>query len=155
LTYQTVLEVIDSSDLVTYLAQREVLELGYKSVRDQNKFYSDKFDIRISEREAEMLALIRGKRNLLVHTGGVVTAEFVRIHGSQFGDIGASLLIDIEEWDDAQRTLEIIAHFLCECVIEKFARGTKGLGDPYLRLHGVELVNGSFKLNSPEGTQLS
>src|SRR5258706_12959123 len=74
ITYDKLLEFGSTTELIDYLAKRELNELSYKSMKEQAEYYVDRFGISLATSgvSVEELIELRSTRNLLVHNNGVV-----------------------------------------------------------------------------------
>ena len=122
LTYEQILDLQQSGNLISFLAHREINELSYKSITDQANYYNSKFGIDLSSSGVAIgiLAEIRARRNLLVHNNGVVNETYLRVIDQTPYSVGETIEITFEYWKESQKHLDTVASFVWGSILDKF-----------------------------------
>jgi hypothetical protein len=78
LTYEQVLDHLETGTLLQYLAEREAHELAYKSFEDQIKFLGGRGVVLPADVvDIPLIQELMGIRNLIMHNDGVVNNRFL------------------------------------------------------------------------------
>jgi len=122
LSYESILRILEKGDLISFMAEREINEFGYKAIQDQAQYCQDRFGINLEESGVAITRLseIRAVRNLLVHSAGIVNSIYLDIVPSSVDKIGEGITLAIEEVQSASNDLFTAAKFLHRALIEKF-----------------------------------
>lgn len=123
LTYEKILDFTSRTDLILYLAKRELNELSYKSAKDQADYYKERFGIVLTDSGVSMdeLVELRTTRNVLVHNNGIVNHIFLDQLPTTTYKLGDSVIIDLAYFDSAASSLNKIADFLVIQLSSKYA----------------------------------
>jgi hypothetical protein len=80
ITHQEALEFSQAGTLVEHLAGKELDEFDRASIKDQVAWITNKFGFSILPRSSDLPTLIElmARRNLLVHSNGIVDAKYLR-----------------------------------------------------------------------------
>jgi hypothetical protein len=122
--YETLLSYSSIEELVRYLVKRELHEVGYKSIRDQAKYYKDRFgvDLAASGIGLEVLVEIQAIRNLFLHNDGIVNELYLKaVPGSKYKR-GDAIEISTREWMETDTCLEALAEYVFKELCSKHAK---------------------------------
>jgi hypothetical protein len=121
ITYDKLLEFNSFDALVNFIVSREMNELSYKPILDQVKYYRERFGVGIEESGIEVSELIELKatRNLLMHNNGVVNHIYMELVPDGAYKLGEEVKVDVSYFDKALKSLETVADFITEKLIEK------------------------------------
>lgn len=124
LTYEKIIELSEQGGLISFLAHREMNELSYKSIGEQNDFYKSRFgiDLENSGIPLKVLTELRATRNILVHNRGVVNHIFLELIPDTDYSLGDKIILSIEDWLKTFDHLRQVAKYLKEILLEKFFR---------------------------------
>lgn len=122
LSYDRIVDLQASSAIIPYLAQREMNEVGYKTIVEQAEYYESKFNIKIADSGVALddLAEIRATRNLLVHNNGIVNPIYLEsVHNSKYKP-GERVVIDLDYWNSSYERLKQVSEFIRDAILNKF-----------------------------------
>ncbi len=124
LSYDKLIELHLSGDLISNLVEMEMNELGYKSIEDQAKYIKSRFGIDLAESGVSIddLVEIRAKRNLLVHNNGVVNSIFLQTIKNSPYKQGDKIEIKSKDWRLSNEKLFNVQEFLSSRILEKFQK---------------------------------
>jgi len=124
LNYEKIIELSEEGSLLSYLANREINELSYKSISEQNNFYKSKFGIDLEDSgiSLKILTELRVNRNILVHNKGVVNHMFLELIPNTGYSLGDKILLSFQDWVKALKHLRQVAKYLKNILLEKFYR---------------------------------
>jgi hypothetical protein len=92
LSYSEVFAFNSYNELIDFIAEKTVYELGYKSISEQIKFLNEKIHINLSFKEGKGLIANRryidldltneifSTRNILLHNGGIINKKYLDIN---------------------------------------------------------------------------
>ena len=122
ITYDEVLEFEHISSLHSYMIEKETVDLGYKSLKDEFKFINSKFGINIKECaiKVDELSEIHATRNLLVHNKGIVNQAYKDTVPNSKLDIGNRRAVTDDYFKEAQDKILTVVKFLHKSFTDKF-----------------------------------
>ncbi|MBC9250506.1 hypothetical protein A9179_09500 [Pseudomonas alcaligenes] len=123
LPYDRLLEFQSLDELVSFIASRELNELGYKSIKDQSDYYQDRFGVALQDSGILLAELteLRAARNLLVHNNGLVNHIYLeQVSGSKY-KAGDNVQVDSDYFNRAVKSFQAVASFVTAKLIEKHA----------------------------------
>jgi hypothetical protein len=121
LSIEKIVDLTQRGILLQFLAEREVVELGYRSFAEQANYYREKFKLEIAAvAELEELIEIHARRNLYVHNGGVVNARYTELVVDTELKIGQRLQMSSEYWINVQQALTGVASHVRDHLTRKF-----------------------------------
>lgn len=122
MSYETILGARSWDALVRTIIQREVNELGYKSVVEQIDFVSEKLGATIEKPkiDTDTLTEIHARRNLFVHNSGIVNSIYTSLVPVSEFAIGTKAVITAAYWDVATEQLNTAALALISALLKKF-----------------------------------
>jgi hypothetical protein len=122
LSYDKIIDLQASSVLIPYLAQREMDEVGYKSIVEQAEYYESKFNIKIADSGVTLddLTEIRAARNLLVHNNGIVNPIYLDVVRNSKYKSGERIATDLDYWNNCYEKLKQVAEFIRDAILSKF-----------------------------------
>lgn len=128
LSYEKALDFPSREALVEFLAKRELHELSYKSLREQVKYYEDRFGVSFEESgpSTDLLIHFRATRNLLVHNNGVVNHIYLEQLPSSRAKLGASVKVTFDYFSMAVGALGRVSDYLAATLIHKHAGESAG-----------------------------
>lgn len=123
ISYDRLLEFGSFDALVEFIANREINEISYKSIKDQAEYYRDRFGVAIEESGVPVseLAELRATRNLLIHNNGLVNHIYLEQVASSTYKTGDEVHVDAGYFDQAVKRLDAVALFITGRLIEKHA----------------------------------
>ena len=121
-TYEELLELHEANSIVDTLIEREVGKVTRQSVEGQAKWIEGKLGIRYIQTEPELATLVEvnARRNILVHNGGVVNAEYLFAVPATALTSGERVAVDREYWESANKLLKFLALNFWMSVSNKF-----------------------------------
>lgn len=124
ISYEKILEFSSTSDLIQYLAKRELNELSYKSIKDQADFYSERFGLALEDSGVSISELIEmhTTRNVLVHNNGVVNHIYLEQLPSTTYKLGDELLVDSTYFYSVALRLDKVVEFISIHLNNKFTK---------------------------------
>lgn len=122
LTHREVIELSESGSLLDHLAQKELHEFSYASVREQSEWVKKKFNFPLVPVPSELAKLeeVMARRNLLVHSNGVVNRVYLSVVRESPYSVGDQLSVDDAYWNDADGVLYAISGLILKLLSEKF-----------------------------------
>ena len=122
LSYESILSLQNRSELVSFMASREINEMSYKSIEDQAHYYRDRFGIDVGQSGVPIarLAEIRALRNLLVHNDGIVNRIYLEGLASPRYELGERVKLTSGEVESAVKDLGTVADYVKRTIISKF-----------------------------------
>jgi hypothetical protein len=111
ITYERALEFEDRAALIAHLIEREMIDVGYKSVADQAEYIHQKLNIRLEESGVTIAELteLHARRNLLVHSRGVVNSVYIAATRNNVTRVGDRLTVDDAYLKRALDALDMVA----------------------------------------------
>jgi len=121
ITYEKVLQLSDRGMLLQYLADRETLEISYKSIRDQIEYFRQRFGVRIqfAGDNLSQLEEIHARRNLLAHNAGIVNSIYREKVPRSRRRVGSRVIVERSYWLRASRTLDTVASQIASELTQK------------------------------------
>jgi hypothetical protein len=122
LSYDRIIDLQASNALIPYLAQREMNEVGYKSIAEQAEYYESRFNIKIADSGVALddLAEIRATRNLLVHNNGIVNSIYLDAVRNPKYSLGERVTTDLGYWNNCYKKQMQVAKFIRGTILNKF-----------------------------------
>jgi len=122
LSYELILNLKNTNELITYLVQKELNELGYKSIIEQAEYYVYKLNIKIADSGIALddLAEIRAARNLLIHNKGLVNSIYLETVQTSKYKAGERVVINLEYWNNCYEKLNQVSEFIRDSILSKF-----------------------------------
>jgi hypothetical protein len=126
LTYEEIIDGVQQVNLLETIADKEVREFSFKSVTDQARWLEERFGVSLvcmpKEQAAEWMSKLvelNARRNLLVHSGGVINKRYVEETGSTM-HVGTTLTINMDYYKAAHALLLMVADGLDGQLKRKF-----------------------------------
>jgi hypothetical protein len=126
LSYEHILQIRETGNLISFMAEREINELSYKAIQEQAQFFRDRLGISLEESGVTVarLAEIRAARNLLLHSAGVINSLYLEIVPHSLQKLGEQINLSIEHVQLAGKDLSTYASFLHSTLTEKFCHSS-------------------------------
>ncbi len=133
MSYQRILELASTGDIVDFMAQGEVMEFAYKSIGDQLDYLKNKVGLELngSSSDVEQLAVIWWKRNVLVHGNGLVTSTSLDRITNSAHQLGDRIVITPVDWEHADDQVSSLALSIRQAALKKFDGPSDELNHPY------------------------
>lgn len=114
LTAEEVLTVGGQKEIVSYLAEKEVEELLYRSFPDVVKYFHDKFNINLNNSgvSAENITEILATRNIHIHNKGMVNQHFRQLVKGSTLRVGTYKSVTTEYLEDSISYIRKIVDFI-------------------------------------------
>jgi len=127
LSYDKIIDLMRDNKIISYLVQREINEISYGSILEQNKYYQSRFNINLegSGVGIDLLSEIKARRNIIVHNNGVVNAIYLQSVKNPVYKEGDRVDISVDYWNDSFTNLDIVAKYIKVSIINKFAKKSK------------------------------
>ncbi len=137
INYEKILSFITVEELITYMANREILEDSYSSVHEQWKEYKDRFGVTIDESicTIDYLAEVIAQRNLLAHNNGVVNQRYLESVKQPMLKLGDKIQLTQVKWNEYAEAFEKISATVVNGLKAKFCQNDSeqdSLPDPTL-----------------------
>jgi hypothetical protein len=98
-------------------------EVSYSSIRDQARYYLDRFGIDLAQSGVTITELtdISATRNLLVHNNGVVNSLYLETVPHSTCKLGDTINLTIPDVEKVGRKLRVVSSFLHKVIVKKFS----------------------------------
>ena len=126
LSYDSIIRLHRSNELIQFMATREINEISYGSVRDQARYFQERFGVDLAQSGVDITHLteIRATRNVLVHNNGIVNSVYLEaVPGSTY-KLGDTLNLTTSDVAKKGGELLTVVKFVRDVIVEKF--GTLG-----------------------------
>ncbi|EJE8737733.1 hypothetical protein V6457_004441 [Vibrio vulnificus] len=119
ITYVDLLNYESMEDVITFLAQKEVEQLGHGSINDISNYLCKKFKLDLTNfsKWSEVVEATF-RRNLVIHNKGVTNDVYCKLTG--YNERGVHLDIDIEYIVSSAQNLIDLNDFMFSTLLEKF-----------------------------------
>lgn len=123
ITYEKVLELQRRGNLIAYLAEREMMEVGYRPINEQLEFYAQKFGVQLTDSGVRLgdLNEMFARRNLLAHNNGYVNTIYRERAPRSRLMIGKRLSVSDNYWKRSRQLLDTVATYAAKRLTEKLA----------------------------------
>ena len=124
MTHQQILDQPDMLSLVEVMAEKELTEFSYGSVKAQREWISDHMGIALfaSEPQYNDVVELTGRRNLFVHANGVVNQTYLTAVVNSPHRLGERLFVDKDYWSRNDRHLTALSAQLISAIQDKYCR---------------------------------
>lgn len=123
ITYEELLKHASMDDLVTFLASREVRKDSYATTGDRLAFLAGRLRVdfdSMADLSIDDLVEMDARRNLLVHNGGIVNRDYMKLVPDTSYAIGDEIGVDEKYWQRSYDIASRSAIGIVRCVLEAF-----------------------------------
>jgi hypothetical protein len=123
ISYEKAIDFSSIDDLIEFLAQSEVNEVSYKSLKDQIIYCKTRFGIDMADSgiPVDVLIEFRARRNLLVHNNGIINHVYLESTLDSSYKIGDTVSVDMNYFINAIQALKAVSNFISSELSKKFA----------------------------------
>ena len=121
ITIETVLQHSSLDTLKSYILNKELVEFGFKSLSDQIKYVSEKFNLNFKNEKIEIDEIIEiiETRNIHVHNRGIINSIYLTNTKSTIYYLGDYRTIDNDYLEKSRKSLNKFINHLLDLTIEK------------------------------------
>lgn len=123
MSYDAILSSESHESLIVMMANRELHEASYKSLKDRHKYFEHRFGVDLGAAEGvsvQALEEITARRNLLVHNAGVINEVYLSQVAVSELEIGARVVVDDDYWADSLAQISAAARAVISGLTKRF-----------------------------------
>jgi hypothetical protein len=122
LSHQEILEQGEFNSLIGLMADKELQDFGYGSIKEQSRWVHDHLglDLFSSKTQLDQVTELTARRNLFVHANGCVDRSYLTAASQGEENLGRRLDVHASYWGECDRCLTEVSDRLLDGILSKF-----------------------------------